>query len=171
MALATEDIEDTQRSAAPARPARSTRKSRRRVHKALLTTHVLSAVGWFGAAIMVAFTGIVGSANDELALYELIRTSLWLTVPLGSDRGGHRRGPVVDHALGPGPLLVGRAQGAGHGRGHRHRRAGRRAEMAHALDTRTVTALPGPVIAHCVVLALATVLSVVKPRPRTPFAR
>jgi hypothetical protein len=28
--------------------------------------------------------------------------------------------------------------------------------------------IPGPVYAHCVVLALATALSVVKPRARTP---
>jgi hypothetical protein len=174
MALATEDIEDTHRSAAPARPARSARparKSRRRVHKALLTTHVLSAVGWFGAAIMVAFTGIVGSANDELALYELIRTSLWLTVPLGltaavtgvalsltTHWGLVRYWWVVLKELGTVAVIATDVLIVG-------------PEMAHALDTRTVTALPGPVIAHCVVLALATVLSVVKPRPRTPFAR
>jgi hypothetical protein len=44
-------------------------------------------------------------------------------------------------------------------------------EMAHALDSGTATAMPGPIFAHCVVLALATVLSVVKPRPRTPLGR
>ena len=42
-------------------------------------------------------------------------------------------------------------------------------EMGHAIDTATPTALPGPIFAHCVVLALATVLSIVKPRARTPL--
>ena len=43
--------------------------------------------------------------------------------------------------------------------------------MDRALDTGVPAAMPGPIYAHCVVLALATVLSVVKPRARTPLGR
>jgi len=172
MALAIEDTR-TERAEATA-ASRSTRPARRlgrRTHKAVLTAHVLSAVGWFGAAVMVAFCGIVGSRNDELALYELIRTSLWLTVPLGltaavtgvvlslTTRWGLvRYWWVVLKELGTVAVIATDVLIVG-------------PEMAHAVDTGTASALPGPVFAHCVVLALATVLSVVKPRPRTPFAR
>jgi hypothetical protein len=30
--------------------------------------------------------------------------------------------------------------------------------------------IPGPIYAHCVVLAIATALSVIKPKARTPFS-
>jgi hypothetical protein len=83
MALAIEDTRTERPAAARPAPAPPARRRGRRLHKALLTAHVLSAVGWFGAAAMVAFAGVVGSRNDELALYELIRTGLWLTVPVG----------------------------------------------------------------------------------------
>jgi hypothetical protein len=43
--------------------------------------------------------------------------------------------------------------------------------MAKAIDTGVPGEIPGPIYAHCVVLAIATALSVVKPRARTPLAR
>ena len=43
--------------------------------------------------------------------------------------------------------------------------------MDRALDTGVPAAMPGPISAHRVVLALATVLSVVKPRAHTPLGR
>jgi hypothetical protein len=157
----------------PARPApaRAPRRLGRGTHKALLATHVLAAVGWFGAALMVALCGIVGSRSGEIALYEVIRTGLWLTVPLGlvaaatgvalslTTRWGLARyWWVVLKELGTIAAIVTDVVIVG-------------PEMARAVDTGTATALPGPVFAHCVVLALATVLSIVKPKARTPLAR
>jgi hypothetical protein len=151
--------------------SRPGRRLGRRLHKALLATHVLTAVGWFGAAVMVALCGVVGSADGEIALYELIRTSLWLTVPLGlgaavtgvllsltTKWGLARYWWVVLKELGTVAVIATDVLVVG-------------PEMAEAVDTSTATALPGPVFAHCVVLALATILSIAKPRARTPLAR
>jgi hypothetical protein len=169
-ALALED-ED---SAAPptagrAAPPRARWRLGRRLHKTLLVTHVLTAVGWFGVAITVAFLGIVGSTTDELATYEIIRSTLWLSVPLGlgaattgvalslTTRWGLvRYWWVVLKELGTVAVIATDVLIIG-------------PEMSHAIDTATPTALPGPVFAHCVVLALATILSIVKPRARTPL--
>jgi hypothetical protein len=139
------------------------------MHKTLLATHVLTAVGWFGVAVTVAFCGIVGSSTDELAVYEIIRSTLWLSVPLGlgaaatgvalsvTTRWGLARyWWVVLKELGTVAVIVTDVLIIG-------------PEMGHAIDTATPTALPGPVFAHCVVLALATILSIVKPRARTPL--
>jgi hypothetical protein len=182
MALALDDTgTGTTQVAAPTAPttptvptARTTRPGRRlgrRLHKALLATHVLTAVGWFGVAVMVAFCSVVGSADNEIALYEVIRTSLWLTVPLGlaaattgvalslTTRWGLARyWWVVLKELGTVAVIATDVLIVG-------------PEMAEAVDTSTAAALPGPVFAHCVVLALATILSIAKPRARTPLAR
>jgi hypothetical protein len=150
---------------------RPTRRLGRRAHRALLVAHVLSSVGWFGVAMTVAFSGIVGSSRDDLAFYEVIRSSLGLSVPFG----------LV--AVATGVLLsVTTRWGL-----VRHwwvvaKEAGAVAVIAtdvliiaptmdRALDTGVPAAMPGPIYAHCVVLALATVLSVVKPRARTPLGR
>jgi hypothetical protein len=42
-------------------------------------------------------------------------------------------------------------------------------EMDRAVAAGTPGSIPGPIYAHCVVLAIATALSVVKPKARTPF--
>jgi len=141
------------------------------VHKALLTAHVLSAVGWFGVAVTVAFCGIVGSSRDDLAFYEVIDATLWLSVPLGlaaaatgvalslTTRWGlARHWWVVLKEAGAIAVIVTDVLVVG-------------PTMARAVDSGTPTEMPGPIFAHCVVLALATLLSIVKPRARTPLGR
>jgi hypothetical protein len=56
---------------------------RRWGHKVLLSAHVLASVGWFGVAVTVALCGIMAGSNDDIAYYEIIQSTLWLTVPLG----------------------------------------------------------------------------------------
>lgn len=43
--------------------------------------------------------------------------------------------------------------------------------MDRAVDAGTPAGIPGPIVAHCVVLALATGLSIVKPKARTRSPR
>jgi len=149
---------------------------RGRAHKLALTVHVLTAVGWFGAAGFVAFAlivaGTTGDARLASALYRTIETSVWLTIPLGVVT-------LVDGAV----LSVGTIWGL-----VRHWwvvakiaivvvvvvtdatlvRAGAHDALTGGSAGR---AMYGPVIAHCVVLTVATALSVFKPRGRTPFGR
>jgi hypothetical protein len=149
---------------------RRSRRLPRRVHQALLATHVLTAVGWFGLAVTVAFCGLVGSSTDDLAFYEVIQTTLWLSIPMGlgaaitgvvlsvTTRWGLARywwvvakeaitiAVIVTDVLVVGPT------------------------MGRAIEAGVPSEIPGPVFAHCVVLALATVLSVIKPKARTPLA-
>lgn len=141
------------------------------MHQAVLVTHVLTAVGWFGLALTVAFSAFVGSSTDDVAFYEVIQATLRLSVPLGlaaaatgvvlsvTTRWGLVRHwwVVVKEAItvaviATDVLVVGPA-------------------MAKAVDTGTPGEIPGPIYAHVVVLALATTLSVVKPRARTSLAR
>jgi hypothetical protein len=143
----------------------------RRAHRALLIAHVLSSVGWFGVAMTVAFCGIVGSSRDDLAFYEVIRSSLGLSVPFGlaaattgvllsvTTRWGLvRHWWVVAKEAGAVAVIATDVLVIA-------------PTMDRALDTGVPAAMPGPIYAHCVVLALATVLSVVKPRARTPLGR
>jgi hypothetical protein len=147
------------------------RRLRRRAHQALLTAHVLSSVGWFGVAMTVAFCGIVGRSRDDLAFYEVIRSSLGLSVPFGlaaattgvllsvTTRWGLvRHWWVVAKEAGAVAVIATDVLVIA-------------PTMDRALDTGVPAAMPGPIYAHCVVLALATVLSVVKPRARTPLGR
>lgn len=146
---------------------------RRRVHKAALTAHVLSSVGWFGAALVVAFCGIAATATSDPtlapALHRTIEASLWLTVPagllafatgtllgLGTTWGLIRHWWVVAK-LGINLVVVVTDL------------------VVVAPTVRDVLAgeepgqaLFGPTIAHCVMLGVATGLSVFKPRGRTP---
>lgn len=162
--------------ASPANPRRavarrSGRRLGRRAHRALLITHILTSVGWFGLAITVAFCGVVGTSRSDLAFYEVIDATLGLSVPLGlaaaatgvalslTTRWGLVRHwwIVAKEAIAVAVILtdvlvVG-------------------PEMQHAIDMGTVTGMPGPVYAHCVVLGIATALSVIKPRAQTPAAR
>jgi hypothetical protein len=159
----------TRRPAQPDPPARTARRLGRRAHRVLLIAHVLSSVGWFGLAVTVAFCGVVGSSRGDLAFYEVIRATLMLSVPLGltaaatgvllsvTTRWGLARHwwvvakeAITVAVIATDVLLVG-------------------PEITRAIDSGTATAIPGPVFAHCVVLAVATVLSVVKPKARTPL--
>jgi hypothetical protein len=172
MALALEDTTTTP-TAPAARVARARAGSRRlpkRAHQALLVTHVLSAVGWFGLAMTVAFCAFVGSSSDDLTFYEVVQSTLSLSIPLGlaaattgvvlsvTTRWGLVRHwwvvikeAITVAAIATDVLVVGPA-------------------MSKAIDTSTPTEIPGPIYAHVVVLALATTLSIVKPRARTPLA-
>jgi len=148
---------------------RRSRRLGRRSHKALLVAHVLTAVGWFGVAITVAFIGIVGQSQGDVAYYDVIRSTVDLSVPLGllaavtgialslTTRWGlARHWWVVAKELGAVAVVATDVLVVA-------------PTMQRALDSGTTVELPGPIFAHCVVLGLATLLSVVKPKARTPF--
>ena len=146
---------------------------RRGAHKAALTAHILSSVGWFGAALVVAFCGIAATVTSdptlEPALHRTIQASLWLTVPAGL------------MALATGTLL---GLGTVWGLVRHWWVVAKLAINLVVVVTDLVVVAPtvrhvlagqepgqalyGPTIAHCVMLALATGLSVFKPRGRTP---
>ena len=170
MALA---LHDRPADAPPAARPRSEERPRyrlgRRAHRALLVGHVLSAVGWFGLAVTVAFVAVAGSRADDAAYSEVIG-HLWLSVPLGltaavtglalsiTTRWGLVRHwwvvakeAITVTVIATDVLVVW-------------------PEMDRAVDTGTPGSIPGPIYAHCVVLAIAAALSVIKPKARTPFA-
>lgn len=182
MAIALQDDDKTSRSTtatsttvetpttASRMTGRRTRRLGRRAHRAILTTHILVSVGWFGVAATVAFCALVGSSTDDVAFYEVVGATLWLSVPLGLAAAASgvvlsvtTRWGLVRHwwvvikeaitlaVIVTDVLVVGPA-------------------MAEAVDAGAPTEIPGPVFAHCVVLALATALSVIKPRAQTPLA-
>ena len=151
-------------------PDRPRHRLGRRAHRGLLIAHVLSSVGWFGLAVTVAFIAVAGVRADDVAYSEVIGSTLWLSVPLGltaaltgialslTTRWGLLRHwwvvgkeVITVAVIATDVLVVWPA-------------------MDRAVDTGAPGAVPGPVFAHCVVLALATILSVVKPKARTPLA-
>jgi hypothetical protein len=167
-------LHDRPADAPPAVRPRSDERPRyrlgRRAHRALLVGHVLSAVGWFGLAVTVAFVAVVGSRADDVAYSEVIGATLWLSVPLGltaavtgvalsvTTRWGLVRHwwvvakeAITVAVIATDVLVVW-------------------PEIDRAVDAGTPGIIPGPIYAHCVVLAIATALSVVKPKARTPFA-
>jgi len=148
---------------------------RGRTHKAVLTAHVLSSVGWFGIATMVAFAAAVGAVTDDeslaQALHRTIELAPTLSVPVGAVSvvtggllGLGTRWGLVRHwwvvakiaisaaVIATDVLFVG-------------------AIARDAAAGRASSAFDGPIVAHVVVLAIATALSVFKPRARTPFRR
>jgi vacuolar-type H+-ATPase subunit I/STV1 len=147
---------------------------RRRPQKVALTTHILSSVGWFGIAIAVAFCAIAAAVSDDdalsRALYRTLETLPWLSIPAGIT------------AVGTGSLLgLGTTYGL-----VRYWWVIAKIIIAVAVvvtDVLIVVAvahdaavsgqaqppLYGSTIAHVVVLAVATVLSVFKPWGRTPW--
>lgn len=170
MALALHD-HPTHTTAAPPRSADRPRyRLGRRAHRALLVAHVLSAVGWFGLAVTVAFVAVAGGRAQDVAYSEVIGSTLWLSIPLGltaaltgvalsvTTRWGLVRHwwvvakeAITIAVIATDVLVVW-------------------PEMDRAVDTGTPGSIPGPVYAHGVVLAIATALSVVKPKARTPLA-
>jgi hypothetical protein len=148
---------------------------RGRAHKAALTAHVLSSVGWFGIAVTVAFAaitaGVTGDGELAHALYRTIEVAPLLSIPLGlvavatgtllglgTKWGLVRHWWVVAKIAISAAVIVTDAFVVGS--------AARDVAAGGAAN-----GLYGPVIAHVVVLAAATVLSVFKPRGRTPFGR
>lgn len=149
---------------------------RRRAYKIALTAHVLASVGWFGVAVVVAFCGLAAAATDDPtlahALYRTMEAVPWLSIPVG----------LVAAATG-GVLSIGTIYGL-----IRHWWVVAKIAIAAAVITTDAvlvgrvahnaavsgdpaTPLYGSTIAHLVVLAVATVLSVFKPRGRTPWGR
>ena len=148
---------------------------RGRAHKVALTAHVMSSVGWFGVAVLVAFSAITAaSAGDPAyarAMYHAVETAPWLAVPLGLVAVG--TGAVLSLGTTWGfvrpwwvvakiviaiavivtdPLVL--------------------ATAAHdAVNSGSTEGLIQPTIAHVVMLAVATILSIFKPRGRTPWGK
>jgi hypothetical protein len=137
----------------------------------LLITHVLASVGWFGLATTVAFLAMVGTSRGDVAFYDAIDATLTLSVPLG----------LLSAATGIALSLTTRWGVARH-----WWVVGKEAitvaviatdvlvvapTMADAVDEGQVVGVPGPIYAHCVVLAIATILSMWKPRARTPYGK
>jgi hypothetical protein len=168
------DVTADGRAGVMADERRASRPRRRRLgkrgHQALLVSHVLTSVGWFGVAITVAFCGIVGQSRGDVAFYEVIDATLALSIPLGlgavvtgaalslTTRWGlARHWWVVAKELGAVAVIATDVLVVG-------------PTMQRAIDSGAAGEIPGPVYAHCVVLALATILSVVKPKARTPWS-
>jgi hypothetical protein len=159
---------------APAAPGTLPRfRLRRRGYKLAVTTHVLASVGWFGIAVVVAFCGVAAAASDAArahALYRAMELMPWLSVPagilavvtgtvlgLGTTYGLIRHWWVVAKIVIAVAVIVTDALLV--------------IKAAHdaAVTGEPATPLYGSTIAHVVVLALATVLAVFKPRGRTPW--
>jgi hypothetical protein len=158
------------RTAAP-----PTFRLRGRSHKIALSAHVLTSVGWFGVAVAIALCGLVAAATGDDGLASALRRTMavapWLTIPMG-----------VASALTGAVLGLGTAHGV-----VRHWWVVAKevilvavvltdgllvAPVAHhAASTGAATPpLYGSTIAHVALLGAATVLSVFKPRGRTPWA-
>jgi hypothetical protein len=140
-----------------------------------LIAHVLSSVGWFGVAGLVLFLLAAAEAtgDDALArsLARAVETSVWLSVPLGiasaatgivlglgTKWGLIRHWWVVVKEVAVVPLVVTDLLVVAPG-------------AADAAAGHPGGRLLDPAIAHCVVLALATTVSVVKPFGKTPAGR
>jgi hypothetical protein len=171
LALDDHDAATKPRPLSPVQARRPERRSGRRTRRALLIAHVLTSVGWFGVAVTVAFCAVVGSSRDDIAFSEVIGATLWLSVPLGlasavtgvvlglTTRWGLLRHwwvvakqAITIAVILTDVLVIGPA-------------------IARDIEAGSVGEIPGPVYAHCIVLAIATVLSVWKPRARTPLER
>jgi hypothetical protein len=163
-------------SRAPAR--RGDRSGRfhlgKRSRRFTLVAHVLSSVGWFGVAIMVLFLTVLaqGATDDTFAraAYRIVETSLWVSVPIGAVAGATgvvlglgtkwgvaRHWWVVLKEIAFVPLVVTDFLVV--------------APSAHDAARGAGAGDLGPVVAHCVILALATIVSIVKPFGRTPHGR
>lgn len=149
---------------------------RGRVHKLALTAHILGSVGWFGIALLVAFCAVAAASTNDSALSEAllrtIETAPWLSIPvgliavstgvvlsLGTTWGLVRHWWVVAKILIAVAVIVTDALVVG--------------SAAHqaVVNGNAPSELYDPTIAHVVVLAVATLLSVLKPRGRTPWNR
>jgi hypothetical protein len=149
---------------------------RGKAHKAALTVHVLASVGWFGMAVGIVVALITAASTGDptfaASLRRVVEASPWLTIPVGLT------------AVATGALLsLGTVWGL-----LRHWWVVAKIAIAIAVITTDATVVRlaahdavrtggtsspawGPTIAHVVVLAVATLLSIAKPRARTPWAR
>jgi hypothetical protein len=149
---------------------------RRRAHKVALVLHILGSGAWFGIAVAVAACGLAATATSDPALphalYRVMETAPWLSIPVGLSAIGTgvllgvgttfglvRNWWVVAKIAIAVAVVVTDAVLVGH-------------VAHHAVVTgQAESPLYGATIAHVVVLAVATVLSVFKPRGRTPWRR
>jgi hypothetical protein len=144
--------------------------------RAVLTAHILTACGWFGMAVLVALAPIAAArtADTVLAsgLHRLVGTAVWVTVPtgLGALATGVVLGlgttwGVVRHWWVVVKLVINLAIVLTDVALVR--------VVAHTAFTTGSAPVPlyGSTIAHVVLLAGATALSVYKPGGRTPWAR
>src|SRR3954452_20778074 len=153
------------------RPLRLGRRGRR----AALVAHVLSSVGWFGVAALVLFLLVVAQTTRDVdlarGLYRAVETSLWMSIALaaisaitgvllgvGTPWGVAKHWWVVLKEIAFVPLVVTDLLVVG-------------PSVHDAARGITGGRLLDPAIAHCIVLALATVVSIVKPFDRTPRGR
>jgi hypothetical protein len=162
--------------ASPPRSSRSGFRLRGTTHRVALTAHVLTSVGWFGIAVLVAFCGIAASVTGERvmsdALYRVIETAPWLSIPFGVAAfatgvllGLGTKYGIVRYWWVVAKIVIALA-----------------VIVTDAVLVRTVAhdalvsghaagPLYGSTVAHVVVLAVATVLSVFKPGGVTPRGR
>jgi hypothetical protein len=148
---------------------------RRRAHKVVLCAHILTSVGWFGVAVVVACAGLLAASTGDPSLppvlYRTVETAPWLSIPmglaaiasgvvlgLGTTFGLVRHWWVVAKIAISAAVVVTDALLV-------ERVAHDAVATGHA-----PTPLYGSTIAHVVLLAVATVLSVFKPRGRTPWS-
>jgi hypothetical protein len=159
------------------RPAPIGRAWSRRTRLVLLLTHILTSVGWWGAAVAVAvFAATAAMAGDPVlaqALHRSIGVALWVTVVaglasatsgvllgLGTKWGLIRYRWVILKELITAVMIITDLTVV-------------RTGVADALAGGAAPAeLIGPTMGHVVFLAVATVLSVFKPwsRPRRAAA-
>jgi hypothetical protein len=149
---------------------------RGKAHKAALLSHILASIAWFGMAVAIAVALVTAEATDDDALADGLRRSLevshWLTIPVGLAAvatgvlmslatvwGLFRHWWVVAKIAFAVAVIVTDATVV-------------RTATADAVRTAGDSSPAwGPVIAHVVLLGLASVLSVFKPRGRTPWTR
>jgi hypothetical protein len=160
----------------PPAPARRGFRLRGRPYRLALTAHILSSVGWFGVAFFVLFAFIASQATGDATLanglLRAVETSPWLSVPvglaasatgvllsLGTKWGLVRHWWVVAKIAIAIIVILTDAFVLGH------------AAHDHLAGLSSPGDLYGPTIAHAVVLAVATLLSVLKPKGRTPWRR
>jgi uncharacterized membrane protein len=157
-------------------PAGARLRLRGRSHDLALTAHIVSSVGWLGAAVLIAFLAVTAVLTGDSSLAEALRRTLditpWLSVPIGVVA-------VVTGAV----LSLGTTWGL-----VRHWWVVAKIGISLAVVVTDLVvlapaareavatghaprALMDGAIAHCVVLTVATVLSVFKPRGRTPWGR
>jgi hypothetical protein len=148
---------------------------RGKAHKAALAAHVMTSVGWFGVAVLVAIAAFASAATGDSNLARALRRALepavWVSIPMG----------VLAVATGA-VLSLGTAWGF-----VRHWWLVAKlvaAALVIATDLLvvrsglhdlavdgTTTRLYDPLVAHVIALTAATVVSFFKPRGRTPWGR
>lgn len=165
---------DSRPSTVPS-PSRPRFRVRGKPYQLALTAHILTSVGWFGIAGFVLFAFVTSKATGDAALRDgmlrAVETAPWLSIPVGllaSATGvllglGTKWG-LVKHWWVVAKILIAIVVVV----------TDALVVSAAAHDAIVGTSSPGdlygPTIAHVVVLGVATLISVLKPRGRTPWS-